>query len=337
MNDQVSTIRSQQAVAAAAAALICLVAILAMFTSPRHKEIPLSFSPGTPAPAAKSDGLVVFTAENILGLIAVGLVSGTFGGMLGMGGGVLKMSFLLLLFGFHPGISRFAALLSFFVVAVGASYRYLKLRYVLMDVVKVLIPSSVVGLVFGAIVGHSLPRDTLTFILGVFLLFIAVVMVRRVLLRCQEALAPGGAEEPGATVTSLRDRAKSAPAGWRIVVCGFPGGFLSAMLGISGGVISNPLQQVLAHLPIKNSIANTLLMASVTVPIACLMIMVMGIRGGHFDFWTPILVAFCLLPGSIIGSQLGPALTRRMSPVTVHALFGAVALSMGISMLFFSR
>ncbi len=93
----------------------------------------------------------------------------------------------------------------------------------------------------------------------------------------------------------------------------------------------------MARIPIKNAIANTLLKASVTVPIACLMIMVMGIQAGHFDLWTPILVALCLVPGSIIGSQLGPALTRRMSSVAIHALFCAVALFMGINMLFFGR
>ena len=320
-------------------ALICLVAILAMFSSPQPKETPLSFSPGNQAQAAGCDYVFHYTAENILGLFAIGLVSGTFGGMLGMGGGVLKMSLLLLLFGFHPGVSRFAALLSFFVVAVGASYRYLKLRYVMMEVVKVLIPSSIVGIIFGAFIGHYLPRDALTLILGVFLLFIAVVMVRRVLLRYQDVLASRGdtAEEQDTTVTSSRGRAALASAGWKIAVCGFPGGLLSAMLGISGGVVSNPLQQVLARIPIKNAIANTLAKASVTVPVACLMIMVMGVRGGHFDFWTPILVASCLIPGSIIGSQLGPALTRRMTPVAVNALFGVVALFMAISMLFFSN
>jgi hypothetical protein len=122
-----------------------------------------------------------------------------------------------------------------------------------------------------------------------------------------------------------------------VALCGFPGGFLSAMLGISGGIVTNPLQQILARIPIKNAIANTLAKASVTVPIACLMIMAMGIRAGHFDFWTPVLVALCLIPGSIIGSQLGPALTRRMSSVAMHALFCAVALFMGINMLFFGR
>lgn len=339
MSEHAFTTRSQQAVAAAAGALICLIAILAMFSSPHGKESPLSFSPGNQAQLAGCDLVFPFTAENILGLFAIGLVSGTFGGMLGMGGGVLKMSFLLLFFGFHPGVSRFAALLSYFVVALGASYRYLKLKFVMMDVVKILIPSSIVGIIFGAFIGHYLPRDILTLILGVFLLFIAVVMVRRILLRCQDVSPPPGgpAAEQDATVTSSRGRARPVRSGWKIVVCGLPGGFLSAMLGISGGVVSNPLQQVLARIPIKNAIANTLVKASVTVPVACLMIMVMGIQGGHFDFWTPFLVALCIVPGSIIGSQLGPALTRRMSSVTAHALFGAVALFMGINMLFFSN
>ena len=40
-------------------------------------------------------------------------------------------------------------------VAVGASYRYLKLQYVMMEVVKILIPSSAVGIILGAMLANS--------------------------------------------------------------------------------------------------------------------------------------------------------------------------------------
>jgi uncharacterized membrane protein YfcA len=338
MSNQAFATKSQQAAAAVVGALICLVVILAMFSASHHEERPLPFSPGTQASAAGYDGDWGFTAENILGLFVIGLVSGTFGGMLGMGGGVLKMSLLLLCFGFHPGISKFAALLSYFVVAVGASYRYLKLKFVMMHVVKILVPSSIVGIILGAMLGHYLSRDVLTLLLGIFLLFISIVMVHRILSHEQDVMPlPGSsAPEQDHAIKSWHGSPESAPPGWIIALCGFPGGFLSAMLGISGGVVTNPLQQVLARIPIKNAIANTLVKASITVPIACLMIMVMGVQAGHFDFWSPILVTLCIIPGSFIGSQLGPAMTRRMSAVTAHAVFGTVALLMGLQMLFFS-
>ena len=319
--------RNFQRAAAVAGALICLVIILAMFLEPAREAM-----------AAGRVGDFRFTAENVLGLFVIGLISSTFGGMLGMGGGVLKMSFLLFFFGFHPGTSRFAALLAYFVVAVGASYRYLKLRFVMMDVVKILIPSSILGIIFGAITGHHLSREIMTVLLGTFLLFISVVMVKRIVARYPGVSPPteGPVREQDYS-NSSRGRLAPPAADWIVALCGFPGGFLSAMLGISGGIVTNPLQQILARIPIKNAIANTLAKASVTVPFACLMIMTMGVRAGHFDFWTPVLVALCLIPGSIIGSQLGPALTRRMSSVAIHALFCAVALFMGINMLFFGR
>ncbi len=321
--------KSQRVAATVLGALICLVIILAMFTAPADSGSHALFPRGGQTRTVGGDVGFRFTAENILGLYVIGLVSGTFGGMLGMGGGVFKMSFLLLFFSFHPGVSKFAALLAYFVVAVGATYRYVKLKYVMIEVVKVLIPSSIVGIVFGAMIGHRLPKDVLTLLLGMFLLFIAIVMVRRVLSHYQD-VAQG-------RVGSVQDRRGPTPATWKLVVCGFPGGLLSAMLGISGGVVTNPLQQVLAGIPIRNSIANTLAKASVTLPVACLMIMFMGVRAGQFDLWSPVLVALCLTPGSVIGSQLGPALMRRMSSVAVHALFGAVAFVMGINMLFFGR
>ncbi len=340
MSNHHFTTKFQRTAAAASGAVICLVIILGMFHKPARERNPISFSPGiTKAqPAAKSPGFH-FTAENILGLFVIGLSSGTFGGMLGMGGGVLKMSFLLFFFGFHPGVSRFAALLAYFVVAAGATYRYLKFKFVMRNVVKILIPSGIAGIIFGAFIGHYLPRDIMALILGIFLLFISVVMVRRILTHYESVLLSASctAEEQEHAFKSSSDHPAPDTTGWKIALCGFRGGLLSAMLGISGGVVANPLQQVLARIPTKNAIANTLAKASVTVPIACLMIMFMGIREGHFDFWTPILVALCLIPGSVIGSQLGPALTSRLSPVATHALFGVVALFMGINMLFFSK
>ncbi len=329
--------KSQQVTATVLGATICLVITLAMFSAPADTRSGALFSGGSQTQAVGGDVGFHFTAENILGLYVIGLIAGTFGGMLGMGGGVFKMSFLLLFFSFHPGVSKFAALLAYFVVAVGATYRYTKLKYVMMDVVKVLIPSSIVGIVLGAMIGHDLPREVLTLLLGMFLLFIAVVMVRRVLIHYQQ-VRKGCRRSPwggGGAVSSHPDRRVPTPARWKLVVCGFPGGLMSAMLGISGGVVTNPLQQVLAGIPIRNSIANTLAKASVTIPIACVMIMTMGVRAQQFDLWSPILVALCLTPGSVIGSQLGPALMRRMSPVAVHALFGIVSFAMGVSMLFF--
>jgi uncharacterized membrane protein YfcA len=309
---------------ALAGGLICLLMILAMLSRPAGERRPLPLSLGAETDVVRPARAFHFTAENVLGLFVIGLVSSTFGGMLGMGGGVMKMSCLLLFFGLHTGISRFAALLSYFGVALGASRRYVKLGFVMGDVVRVLIPTSVLGIVIGAVVGHRLPREGVTILLGMFLMFISVAMARRILSRNQDVAPSGGA-------------LAADPVGWKVALCGFPGGLLSAMLGISGGVVTTPLQQVLARIPIKNAVANTLTKASVTVPIACLMILVMGLRAGHYDFWTPVLVSLCLIPGSVIGSQLGPALTRRMSSVAMYALLGAVALFMGVNLLFFGE
>lgn len=321
--------------AAVAGALICLMVLLAMFSGPARGP---GLIPGGGV------GSFRFTVKSVFALMMVGLVSSTFGGILAMGGGVFKMSLLLLFFGFHPGISKFAALLAYFFVAIGASYRYLKLNLVMLDVVKILIPSSTLGIIFGAIIGHQVSKEILMVLLGVFLLIISVVVGRRTFLRRRNTTRPvaGDAKAPPTDglpgpSTVKPGRAGDASSGWRIALSGFPGGFLSAMLGISGGVVTTPLQQVLAHIPIRNAIANTLLKASVTVPIACLMIMIMGLRAGHFDFWTPVLVALCLIPGSIVGSQLGPALNVRMSSTAIHVLFCTVTLFLGIHMLFFSH
>lgn len=319
-----STINTQR-IAVAIGAVLCLIVILAMFTAlPNSRPIPQPLASALPAvqqPAAPH-----FTLGLVFGLFVVGLIAGTFGGMLGMGGGVIKMSCLLLFFGFHPGLSRVAALLSYFIVAIGAAYRYYKAGLVMNDVVKTLIPASIVGLVLGAIVGHHLSADVMVFLLGMFLLFTFIIVAKQILSYSLKQ-SPASAGSAGA-------RRASAPAKWKVALSGLPGGFLCSILGISGGVVTTPLQQVLAKIPIKNAIANTLFKAVVTVPIACLIILILGSKAGHFEMWHPILVGLCLIPGSIIGSQLGPMLTTAMSQNAVRVIFGALTLSLGLYMLF---
>ncbi len=99
----------------------------------------------------------------------------------------------------------------------------------------------------------ALPRHfRLTLLLGSFLLFIAVVMVKRILSRYQDVLAPMGGCEWGEdrVIKSSGGGSAPSPTAWKLMLCGFPGGFMSAMVGISGGVITNPLQQTLAGIPI---------------------------------------------------------------------------------------
>ena len=241
--------------------------------------------------------------------------------------GISFLVICLAVFSIMDAISKFAALASYFVVAVGSAYRYHKLGLVMYDVVKVLVPAAIAGLVLGAIVGHHLPADVMMFVLGMFLLFITIAMVRRI--------ASGDFGQGAAGDGTSLARRSSRPSAWKVAAAGFPGGFVCALLGISGGVVSNPLQQVLAEVPIKNAIANTLAKATITVPIACVMILLLGHNAGHFDLWHPIGVTLCLIPGSLVGSQLGPALTTRLSQVTIHSVFGAITLALGIYALFF--
>ena len=196
MNNIAITTRFQHVTAAVAGAIICFVVIFGMFIEPTSKDVTLSISPPSQAQAATCVPGFAFTAKNILGLFVIGLISGTFGGMLGMGGGVIKMSFLLFFFGFHVGILKFASLLAYFVVAVGSSYRYLKLKFIILDVVKILIISSSIGILLGAVIGHYLPRDVLTILLGTFLLFISVVMVKRIVSHYQDVSSQPNSTTP---------------------------------------------------------------------------------------------------------------------------------------------
>jgi uncharacterized membrane protein YfcA len=323
-------------------AALCLACLLAMFTgvetAPGYLTPPLADSPSSlPQTSAPAAGFSL-SGGDVLGLLVIGLISGTVGSMLAMGGGLFSVSFLIFFLGLHSGVARFASLLSYFAVAVDATYRYAKLGFIMKDVVKILVPATLAGIVAGAFIGNRVPPELIIDLLGIFLLAMAAVLVKRVFDHYRNRARLSDVAPQGHPAHGVRPRGRRRlPALWKTALCGFPGGIACALLGVSGGVITTPLQQLLAPVSLKNDIANTLATHSITVPFACALIMYMGVSGDAFDFWTPILAALLLIPGSLAGSQIGPALLKRMSPAAVHVFFAVMTFLLAINMLFFGE
>ena len=91
-----------------------------------------------------------------LNLLLLGFISGVVGGMLGMGGGVLKVVNLHLFLGFDILFARIVSLISYSVISISAFLNYKKYNLILWDVAKMLIPSSILGVLLGVIIGNWL-------------------------------------------------------------------------------------------------------------------------------------------------------------------------------------
>lgn len=110
-----------------------------------------------------------------LGLLAVGLIAGYFSGLVGIGGGVIIVPALVLLFGF----SQYAAqgtTLALLVPPIGilAVWKYYQKGYVDIKTAAVICAGFVIGGYLGSITAVNISQDTLRKIFAAVLIVLGV-------------------------------------------------------------------------------------------------------------------------------------------------------------------
>lgn len=260
------------------------------------------------------------TFVEIFWLVVLGFISGIIGGMVGMGGGLLKVSGLYLFFGYEIILARVIALITYSCISISSFLKYRHYKLIVWEVVRILIVSAIVGVIVGVLLGNAINSIWLEKLLGVYAIVVAVVML----------LQTSKTDKKG------KEAWKYNPAyANKISLIGVLKGFFCGLFGISGGIISVPLQQLLVKIPIKNAIANSLTSAMFSATFAAFLALTTGIVSGFFKLSLPLLLALPLVPGTIIGARIGARFTNTMNPVYLKMIFAAIALLMGIRILSF--
>jgi len=114
----------------------------------------------------------------ILGLLMIGLVAGVISSMVGIGGGVVIVPALVILFSISQKMAQGTSLVMLLPpIGVLAVINYYKAGYVDFKIAGVLIVAFVIGSYFGSKVALNLQESTLKRIFGVFLMLLAVKYV----------------------------------------------------------------------------------------------------------------------------------------------------------------
>jgi uncharacterized membrane protein YfcA len=255
-------------------------------------------------------------------LFAAGVVAGLLSGMLGMGGGVLKLSFLLLLLKLDFFFARAISLVTMFFSSAAALWQYLKVRMVIWRFATPMALLALPAAIFAATIGNELHGGTLTSIFGVFVIFLAFNTLALMFADPEERLM----------VTAFNDRA-TPNTGYHCATIGALHGAICGLLGISGGVIATPLQQLLLHIPLRHAIANTLLVSTTVTLVAGGVVLYAGVSSGHFDLGDVLFVDLFMGTGAAIGAPLGTRLGERANVSLLRLLFVLLTLGAGLSIL----
>lgn len=113
----------------------------------------------------------------IIGLLVLGIIAGYFSGLVGIGGGVIIVPALVLLFGFTQYAAQ-GTTLALLVPPIGilAVWKYYQKGFVDIKTASIICIGFVIGGYIGSITAVNIPQDTLRKIFAVLLVILGIKM-----------------------------------------------------------------------------------------------------------------------------------------------------------------
>jgi uncharacterized membrane protein YfcA len=262
-----------------------------------------------------------------LAIFLVSLAAGLLGALAGVGGGMLVIPALTILFGIDIRLAIGASIVSVIATSSGAAAAYVRDRLTNLRLGMFLELATTSGAVAGALLTAVVAPTLLYLVLGVVLLVSAGVQLTR--LGTESAVDVGSAlaQRLGLADSYFDQRmqrevgyaASRIPLGF--VLMGFAG-LVSGLLGIGSGALKVIAMDGAMRLPMKVSSATSNFMIGVTAAASA------GIYIGRGDVDAAIAspVALGVLAGAFLGARLLGRLTNR----TVRLIFVPVLVAIGL-------
>jgi uncharacterized membrane protein YfcA len=249
-------------------------------------------------------------------LVLLAIVAGLIGAILGLGGGIIIVPGLTLLFHYDVKIAIATSLVSVIATSSAAATVYVAERLTNIRLGMTLEVATTIGALAGGLTAVYISGRYLYFIFAAVLIYAGVNMIRRreASVISDETIASessinGSFTDPttGKTVCYAVDR---IPTG----MLGSAGaGILSGLLGVGGGIIKVPLMNLVMRIPMKACIATSNFMIGVTAATGALVYWSSGLVN-------PVITAPVAI-GVIIGARLGTMMVGRMHTRALRLAF----------------
>jgi len=255
-------------------------------------------------------------------LVLSGLVAGTFGAMLGLGGGILIVPILTLGFGLPLTAAVGTSLVCVNATSTGAAALNVRAGRADVRLGISLGAATVVGAASGGILAGVLPERVLAGLFSLLLAYTGSTMLRGLLNR-----STGRSAEPDADPTQPDGpgapayRTHRLPLAW---AGSLVAGNASGLLGVGGGIISVPLIRLLMEAPMRVAVATSNFMIGITAAA--------GAAAYLFRGEIDPRVAAPVVVGVTLGAGLGAALSARLRPAWLTAVFVLVVAYVAVRM-----
>lgn len=268
------------------------------------------------------------TPQTDVAILLVGIAAGLLGALAGVGGGILIIPALTILFGIDIRLAIGASIVSVIATSSGAAAAYVRDHLTNLRIGMFLELATTSGAVAGALLTAIVAPTLLYLVLGVVLLLSAGMQ----LVRIGEELPPERPSSALAVRLGLGDVYPDARMGRQVryephrVPLGFAlmglAGLVSGLLGIGSGALKVIAMDTAMRLPMKVSSATSNFMIGVTAAASA------GIYIGRGDVDVQIAAPVAL--GVLAGAFIGARLLGRLANTTVRRIFVPVLAIIGI-------
>lgn len=261
-------------------------------------------------------------------LFMVGIFAGTFGSLLGLGGGVILVPSLLFLSSLFPGVPEITpqqavgtSLILIIITSLSSVVGYAKKKRIDYRSAFLFFIGSAPGAILGAWLTRFFDRDNFNLYFGIFLIFMFFLLVYRNKFQArpiQWKIKRNFTDEQGVEYTYGYS---PIPAFLIALLVGT----LSSLFGIGGGALLVPFMLVFFGFPPHIAAATSMM----TILLSSIVGSGMHITLGHI-IWPMVLAT---APGSWIGGKLGVMLSSKLSGNRIERILRVVLLLFALRML----
>lgn len=246
-----------------------------------------------------------------LTLATIGILMGLFGGLLGIGGSVVMIPAMVFAFGENQHLYQASAMICNFFVGVSSVMIHKKADVLMGDVIKWLVPAAALGIIIGVTISNSsiFARNNsylLARVLGLFMIYVIVY-------NCLMFGRPHGGADGFDTSKTRRSVCLTA-------LTGLLTGIAAGLLGLGGGTVCVPAQQLFLKMSLKRAISNS---AATVASISLIGALYKNLTLPQHNIGVveSLKIAVVVVSVAVVGAFLGARLMHRLPQNIVRIIF----------------
>ena len=263
-------------------------------------------------------------------VFVLGFAVGVPSSMVGLGGGIIIVPALIILFQVPAQNAIAISLVAILGTTVSSTIGYIRHKQVDYKLGLLYDILDVPGIVIGAYMTTFLPENVLAGICGAFILFITILLIRSKRKPEPPVSIPGESETREWNRIRIDKKGRAVSYALRnplwALTSSFVGGLVTGLAGLGGG-ITDVSSMILLGIPTHIAVASSEFAMAITNGVG---VVTHGLLNNLL-----IEYAIPLTVGTVIGAQIGVVLARRVKGKTIRNVLALLAIVSALRLLYY--